>query len=76
MAWNQSDQITISTEQTTWLWFSASIPEGVPPDTQGEFWLTVTPVVDVDKAQTVAIKVKASMISIAEVGLSAIDSDK
>ena len=76
MAWNQSDQITIVTEQSTWLWFSASIPEGVPPDTQGEFWLTVTPLVDVSKAQTVAIKVKASMVSNAEVGLAALDSDK
>jgi len=76
MAWNQSDQMTIVTEQSTWLWFSATIPEGVPPDTQGEFWLTVTPLVDIDKAQTLAIKVKASMVSIAEVGLSAIDRDK
>ena len=76
MAWNQSDQITITTEQSTWLWFSASIPQGVLPDTQGEFWLTVTPVIDPSKAQTAAVKVKASMISIAEVGLNLIDLDK
>ena len=76
MAWNQSEQITIDTEQSSWLWFSASIPAGVLPDTQGEFWLTVTPVIDPSKAQTVAVKVKASMISIAEVGLDLIDVDK
>jgi len=76
MAWNQSEQMTIATEQSAWLWFSATIPEGVPPDTQGEFWLTVTPLVDIDKAQTLAITVKASMVSLADVELLAIDRDK
>ena len=76
MAWNQSNQQTIDNLQSSWLWFSATIPEGTLPDTQGDFWLTVTPLSDADEAQTLAVKVKASMVSLAELGLAEFDSDK
>jgi uncharacterized membrane protein len=76
LSWNQSNQLTIDNMQSSWLWFSATIPEGTLPDTQGDFWLTVTPLTDEDKAQTLAVKVKASMVSLAELAVAEFDNDK
>ena len=67
LAWNQSTNILVRTDNPRHVWLTATIPAGVEPDVTAEIWLTATSSNDSRRYDTKAIEVAAAMISNAEI---------
>ena len=67
LAWNQSANVLVRTDNPQHVWLTATIPTGVEPDVTAEIWLTATSSNDSRRYDTKAIEVAAAMISNAEI---------